>query len=128
MAVRIMIVEDEALIAMDLKNQLRQLGYKVEPVMSSGEEALKNIKKNPPDLLLSDISLSTGMDGIELMKQIRKFSDLPILFLTAHTREYINNKCGKNIADGCLFKPLRRGLLGQTIEEIFSNREKKVKG
>ena len=81
---RIMIVEDEAVTAMDLKSNLIQLGYDVPAVASNGEEALRKASEVRPDLVLMDITLTGGMNGIQIADEIRKIHAIPVVFLTAH--------------------------------------------
>lgn len=80
---RIMIVEDEALIALDLKSILEGLGYLVGPVVSSGEEAVRLASLDKPDLILMDITLAGKMDGLEAAAKIHSLQDIPIVFTTA---------------------------------------------
>src|ERR1700712_4172524 len=83
--VTILIVEDEALVAADLGDRLREMGYTVAAELSSGEEALEQIGNLRPDLILMDIVLDGQMDGIEAAEQVRSRWDTPVVFLTAHT-------------------------------------------
>lgn len=85
--IKILIVEDNAIIAIDLQNTLIKLGYTVPAVVSSGEEAINKVKENNPDLVLMDINLYGEMDGVEAASKIHTFSDTPIIYLTAYTDE-----------------------------------------
>jgi CheY-like chemotaxis protein len=69
--VNIMIVEDDAITAMDIENQLKNLGYGVSAKVAYGEKAIQKAKENTPDLVLMDIVLKGEMDGIETAKEIR---------------------------------------------------------
>lgn len=80
----ILVVEDEAITAMDIQRRLKKLGYIVPVTASSGEEAIKKAKENNPDMVLMDINLQGEMDGIEAASKIRSFSDIPVIFLTAY--------------------------------------------
>jgi len=84
---RILIVEDEGLIAMDLQERLEKLGYPVAGVAASGEEALEVASGQLPTLILMDIRLKGQMDGIEAAARIRERLDIPVIFVTAHTDE-----------------------------------------
>jgi CheY-like chemotaxis protein len=70
---QILVVEDEIITAMDLQTRLKNLGYNVPVVVSSGEEAIKKVKENNPDLVLMDINLNGEMDGIEAASKIHSF-------------------------------------------------------
>ena len=69
---RVLIVEDEAVVAMDIRSQLQDLGYEVAETVSSGEEACERLPKLAPDLVLMDIELKGQMDGIEAAGRIRE--------------------------------------------------------
>ena len=75
--VKIMIVEDEYLIALDIKDTLEELGYIVCSLNRSGEEAIEKAKAEQPDLIFMDIGLIGKIDGIEAAKQIQNQSDIP---------------------------------------------------
>lgn len=84
---RIQIVEDEAIIAMDVQSRLMKLGYTVTAVCGTGEDAVWKAMSDRPDLILMDINLKGGIDGIQAAQQIRKEYDLPVVFLTAYGDE-----------------------------------------
>ncbi len=81
---RVLIVEDELIIAQDLSQTLRRIGHSVTDVVTSGEAALSTVARQPPDLVLMDIRLSGSMDGIEAARQIYSRWGVPVVFLTAH--------------------------------------------
>ena len=81
--VRILVVEDEAIVAMDIASILQKLGHEVTDVVSSGEQAIARVKENRPDLILMDIGLKGEMDGIETAKHIRGQFSIPVIYLTA---------------------------------------------
>ncbi|WP_298820307.1 response regulator [Chloroflexus sp.] len=81
---RVLIVEDELIIAQDLSQTLRRIGHSVLDVVTSGEAALITVARQQPDLVLMDIRLSGAMDGIEAARQIYSRWGVPVVFLTAH--------------------------------------------
>ncbi|MBN1234456.1 MAG: response regulator [Methanotrichaceae archaeon] len=81
---RILVVEDEGIVAMDIRNRLRHLGYEVSAIASSGEEAIKRAKEGP-QLILMDIVLKGKMDGIEAASRIRERLNIPIIFLSGQS-------------------------------------------
>lgn len=81
---KIQLVEDEVLIAMDLKARLQSLGYSVTSIASTAEDALRHAMSDTPDLILMDIHLKGTRDGIQAADEIRKILDIPIVYLTAH--------------------------------------------
>ena len=85
---KIVVVEDEAIVAADLVERLRRVGHEVAPPISSGEEAVELILEEsaePPDLVLIDIALGPGIDGIEAARLIKARADVPILYVTANS-------------------------------------------
>lgn len=81
---RIMIIEDEALVARELKSRLTQMGCEVVGI-AYGIEGIELAKQTRPDLLLADIHLKDGADGIEVAETIKRYHDLPVVFLTAYS-------------------------------------------
>src|SRR5436189_6055715 len=82
---RILLVEDEALVARDLTHRLESLGYEVTGVAANGADALALATANPPTLVFMDITIQGPIDGIETAKRLSKLMDVPVVFLTAHT-------------------------------------------
>lgn len=81
----ILIVEDEAIVALESKMNLSSLGHNVTAITSSAENAILAFHKNIPDLILLDIKLRGTMDGIEAMHEIRKHSAVPVIFITGNS-------------------------------------------
>lgn len=84
---KILVVEDESIVAMDIKNRLMRLGYDVPSIAYAGEEAVEKATKIRPDLVLMDIMLRGEMDGIEAVRQIHERLDVPVVYLTAFSDE-----------------------------------------
>jgi CheY-like chemotaxis protein len=82
---RILLVEDEALIALDIKGRLENAGYEVPGIAASAETALSLACQYAPDLILMDIRLQGGSDGIEAAAEVRRWMDIPVIFLTSHS-------------------------------------------
>jgi two-component system, cell cycle sensor histidine kinase and response regulator CckA len=80
----ILLVEDEKIVALEIQEALKKLGYQVPLTVSSGEEAILKAKEIHPVLVLMDIMLKKKMDGIEAARRIREEVGTPIVFLTAH--------------------------------------------
>jgi two-component system response regulator BaeR len=99
----ILIVEDEVKIAEILKDYLTKAGYKTA-ALYSGETVVPHVKRNPPNLILLDVMLP-GMDGMEVCREIRKFSDVPVIMVTARVEE-IDRLLGLQLgADDYICKP-----------------------
>ena len=84
---KILIVEDEGLLAMDLEEQLAGIGLEIAGVALSGEEALEIVEIVSPDLVLMDISLKRGMDGVELASELKEKFGVPVVFITGNSDE-----------------------------------------
>ena len=82
---KILIVEDESIIALDIKMSLQHAGYAIVEIARSGEEAIALAQSQQPDLILMDIQLQGPMDGIEAAQKIREQQSCPVVYLTAHT-------------------------------------------
>src|SRR5690606_12587630 len=90
--IRIMIVEDEPIVALDLKKTLEKLNYSVAGSARNGEAAVKKAKALHPDLILMDIMLGKGINGIQAAASIKKDLNIPIIFCTAYAdKETIEN-------------------------------------
>jgi len=82
-AIRILIVEDEQIVAVAIEGHLRRLGYQIVGTAASGEEACETAAEFEPDLVLMDVRIEGPMDGIEAARRIRESRDVPVVFLTA---------------------------------------------
>ncbi len=112
----ILIVEDDRIVARDIQNRLKNLGFEVTASVSSGEEAIIRAKEDLPDLVLMDIVLKGEMDGIEAAEIIRSRFDIPIIFLTAHADEERFERAKLTIPFGYVLKPFQDRNLKITIE------------
>ena len=83
-AVRVLLVEDDALIALAMEMQLKREGYSVCSRVATGEDAIVSAQSKAPDIILMDIRLAGNIDGVEASCKIREFSDVPIIFLTGY--------------------------------------------
>ncbi len=89
---KILIVEDEATIALQLEERLTRMGYEVVGRTTSGLEAIDLSKRLNPDVVLMDIVMPGEMDGIEASIVIKEESDIPVIFLTAYSEDYFINR------------------------------------
>lgn len=102
---RIQVVEDEGIVALDLRHTLQRLGYVVTGIAASGEQAIQQVAETPPDLILMDVSLRGEMSGIEAAKQIRARLNVPIIFVTAFRDDATITQVSETENAGLLFKP-----------------------
>ena len=82
---RILIVEDERIVANDLRGRLDRIGYDVVGMACTGEDAIARAREHLPDIVLMDITLKGAMDGVEAAEEIGRASDIPVIFMTAHS-------------------------------------------
>ncbi len=83
---KILVVEDQNIVALNIRNKLKNLGYTVPGTASTGEEAIRKAELTNADLVLMDIMLKGGdMDGIEAAREIKTRLKIPVLYLTAYT-------------------------------------------
>ena len=113
---RIMVVEDEALVALDLTAKLRQLDYEVPGGAFTGEEAVQQAEALLPDLVLMDIRLAGEMDGVEAAQQIHRNFNIPIVFLTAYSDDPTLERAKVAEPVGYLIKPFEQRELYTTVE------------
>jgi signal transduction histidine kinase len=113
---KILVVEDEGIIAKDIRNRLEKMGHFVPAVAVSGEEAIKKAAEIQPDLVLMDIILKGEMDGIEAAGQIRTRFNIPVIYLTAHTGENILQRAKLTEPFGYIVKPFEERELQTAIE------------
>ena len=113
---RILIVEDEEIVAEDISDMLEQLGYHVIAVTDSGEEALEKIAESMPDLVLMDIHLKRGMDGVEASDQIRRHFDIPVVYVTGAADEKTLQRAKVTAPLGFVVKPFQKRDLHSSIE------------
>lgn len=113
---KILIVEDEMLIGANISLQLHNLGYEVTAILPRGEDALKHIEDNPPDIMLLDINLKGSLDGIETALKMQKSHNIPIIYLTANTDDAHFNRAKETKPYGFISKPFKKLDLQRTIE------------
>ena len=113
---RIVIVEDNAIEALDLKSVIDSLGYEVTDVVDSGQKAIESVKASPPDLLLMDILLKGELDGIETAELIQSESDIPLIYITAITGKDFFQRAKHTNPYSYLFKPYTSEVLIATLD------------
>ncbi len=114
--IRILIVEDEAVVALELKITLESLGYEVTDCVATGLETIASVAKDAPDLMLMDIRLKGDMDGIDAARNVQDRMDLPVIFLTAYADDEILKRARQIRPFGYLMKPINERDLKTAIE------------
>jgi len=126
---RIMVAEDEGIIAKDLERRLEKQGYTVAAVVASGEDAIRRAEETRPDLILMDIVLNGDIDGIEAAGEIRHRLDVPVIYLTAYADDKTLQRAKLTEPYGYIIKPFEDRTLCSTIEmSLYKHTmEKKVR-
>jgi len=119
---KILIVEDESIVAMDIRKMLVESGYEITSMVDSGEEAIQVVRGDKPDLILMDIVLKGKMTGIDASRIISQYFDIPIIYLTALSSDDSLLETKSRESYGFLFKPFSANELNIAIEMAFINR------
>ncbi|OQY11015.1 MAG: hypothetical protein B6I31_05750 [Desulfobacteraceae bacterium 4572_19] len=113
---KVLIVEDNTVVAEDCRHCLESFGYEVLPISSSAEESIKMAKKSKPDVVLMDIKLRDEMDGIEAAEQINAKFNIPVVFLSAYSDKPLLKRASQVGSFGYLIKPFADRELYATLE------------
>ncbi len=113
---KILIVEDEAIIAMEVESQLQSLGYEITSIVDTGEKAIKKAEEDRPDIILMDIRIKGEMDGIDAAEEIRSRFGIPVIFSTAYLDEERIERAKITMPFGYVLKPIQERDLKVTIE------------
>lgn len=124
---KILVVEDESIVAMDIKHRLENMGYIVPAITSSGEEAVEKASESNPDLVLMDIVLKGEMDGIDAAQQIKDNLDIPVVYLTAYSDERTLKRAKITGPFGYIIKPFEDRELHSAIEVALYKHEMESK-
>lgn len=117
--VKILVVEDEILIAEDLRFTLQRIGHSVVGIASSGVDAVQKADQLHPDLVLMDVRLQGAMNGIEAARIIRSKADIPVIYVTAHAS--VLGSLQEDRRSASLAKPFSPMQLEDTINSVMGN-------
>ncbi len=120
----IFILEDESIVAKDIQNNLIKLGYNVLGIANNGKDAINQIKELNPDVVLMDIMIKGDLTGIEVAEQIKKFVNVPVIFLTAYADESTLSRAKVTEPYGYILKPFKEIDLHSTIEMAVYKHQK----
>ncbi len=124
---KILIVEDEAFFAQNLKIHLEHVGYEVLGIVASGESAVDSVAASRPDLVMMDIILEGKMDGIEAAQLIRSRFNVPVLYLTAYADEHLFQRAKITEPSAYLLKPFSERELQLTIETALYRHQMEIR-
>ncbi|MCQ1536743.1 response regulator [Methanosarcina sp. KYL-1] len=123
---KILVVEDQNIVALNIRNKLMNLGYTVPSTAASGEEAIRKTELTGSDLVLMDIMLKGDMDGIEAAREIKSRFGIPVLYLTAYTDSETLERAKMTEPSGYISKPFKEEDLHSNIEmALHKNRARK---
>ncbi|MDH3975754.1 MAG: response regulator [Deltaproteobacteria bacterium] len=114
--VKVMVVEDEIIIARDIQMSLENMGYEVTGVVSTGNDAVESARRDIPDLVLMDIELQGEMDGTEAARKINSTLDIPVIYITAYADSAVLERAKATGPFGYMIKPFEEQQLHTTIE------------
>lgn len=117
--IKIIIAEDEKIVAKDIENKLKKSGYDVIGVVSTGRDLLDKVSESPPDLVLMDIKLDGDMDGIETAQKLKDSYGLPVVYLTAYADKITLERINETNPGGYVLKPFKLSELRHSIEDAI---------
>ena len=120
---KILVVEDEVVIAMRLQQRLTSLGFDIVGVAYSGEEAVETARDLKPDLILMDIMIPGRLDGIEAAKAIKVELNIPVIFLTAFSEDKVIERAREAQPYGYILKPFQDREIKATVEIALYKKE-----
>ena len=117
---KVLIVEDEGIIAMNTMSQLMGMGHEVTSIAKSSETAVARISSKRPDIILMDIVIHGTMDGVELTKLINREYGIPVIYATAHADDTTLTNINTTEHAGVLYKPFQTSQLKEAIEKALT--------
>lgn len=119
--IRVLVVEDERIVALHLKQQLTKLGYAVVAVVASGDQALQFLRQMNPDVVLMDINIEGDIDGIQTAAMMSAEEFTPVVYLTAYSEEATLQRAAATNPYGYLLKPFSERELHATLQMAIAN-------
>ena len=113
--IKILIVEDEPIVALDIKNTLIKLGYSITDIVANYDDAIESVSLNEPDIIFMDIHLENSRNGIEIAKEIAKSKNISIIYLTAFSDDDTMQKAIETNPISYIIKPFKREELKSSI-------------
>jgi len=113
---KVLIVEDEALVALDICDFLSEAGYEVVGLVATEQDAVRKARDLRPDLIIMDLKLKGGGDGFRASRRINTSRDIPILYITAYKNTKTLERLNEQPSSHILFKPFARGSLLEAVE------------
>jgi two-component system, response regulator PdtaR len=121
-SVKVLVAEDEKIIAMDLKQTLQKLGYQVTSIVNTAVDVIQKVEIEKPDVVLMDIMLDSLLDGIEAAHIISYKYNVPIIYVTAFNDEQTMNRARASHPFDYIIKPYDENKLREKIESAVKSR------
>ena len=118
--VKVLIVEDNRIVAADIAATLQQIGYEISGMLAKGEDVKSHIEKEKPDVILMDVNLEGEMDGIDVSKKVLEEYQLPVIFLTANSDKETFERAKETKPYAFILKPFDRFDIEHSIELAMS--------
>jgi DNA-binding NarL/FixJ family response regulator len=118
--IKILIVEDEAIVALEIQDRLLTLGYQVCNIVSNGEKAIASAEAASPDLVLMDVKLRGTMNGIDTARIIKEKFGIPSVFITAFSDENTLKQIKDHLHYECLLKPFEEDELKEAVGKTLN--------
>jgi CheY-like chemotaxis protein len=119
---RVLVVEDEPIIGLELQETLEQMGFVVPAIVVSADKIMEAVAMHRPDVILMDIRLHSFIDGIDAARRLRMVSNVPIIYLSAYTDDAVRNRAAKTQPVAVLAKPVDEATLLSTIRQALAQK------
>lgn len=116
---KILLVEDEMVVGLELRKTLERFGYEVINVITRGERVIDYVRDNPVDLVLMDIKLEGEMDGIEATNTLHESFDIPVVFVTSYSDEPMIDRVRQTEACGLIKKPFEKDDIEKILDYVL---------
>jgi two-component system, response regulator PdtaR len=117
---RILVVEDEPIVSMQLQESLEGMGHLVPAIIDSGDEVLRAVLSHKPDLILMDIKLRSFIDGVDAANRVRLVCDVPVIYLTAYPSKGSQDRALGTRPAAYLVKPVSDKALSEQIDKALA--------
>lgn len=122
--IKILIVEDEIIVALDTKSTLKKLDYEVTDIVTNYDETMQSILDNKPDIILMDVFLKNSINGIEISKEINEIYNIPIIYISAYCDDETLSNAIRTEPAGYIVKPFNRNDLKATLNLVVYKLQK----
>jgi two-component system, response regulator PdtaR len=116
---KVLVVEDDQILAIVQTRYLQKMGFMVVASVSNGLAAINAVKELSPDIIIMDVRIEGEMDGVDTMKEIQKFSSVPVIYSTGNSEPSILNKATETNMKGFLVKPINYNELEELINKAL---------